>query len=170
MASDQGFNVLFLCTHNSARSIMAEVIINYVGRGKFKGFSAGSQPATAPNPFALATLQRLHFSTKGLYSKNWNEFAKREAPVMDFVLTVCDNAAGEVCPVWRNVVPYALTQIAAAFAGVAAEHLMFELPSSTASEHVRAVPGQWLAGTLLATLFANWIYRVPKRTGTLAGG
>jgi arsenate reductase len=100
MASDKVFNVLFLCTHNSARSLMAEVIINYVGRGKFNGFSAGSQPATAPNPFALATLHRLHFPTDGLYSKNWDEFAKPDAPVMDFVITVCDNAAGEVCPVW----------------------------------------------------------------------
>jgi arsenate reductase len=94
------YNVLFLCTHNSARSIMAEVIIDYVGRGKFKGFSAGSEPATAPNPFALATLQRLRLATGGLYSKNWDEFAKPGAPVMDFVLTVCDNAASEVCPVW----------------------------------------------------------------------
>jgi arsenate reductase len=100
MANNKVFNVLFLCTHNSARSIMAEVIINDVGRGKFKGFSAGSQPATAPNPFALATLQRLHFPTDGLYSKNWDKFAKADAPVMDFVITVCDNAAGEVCPVW----------------------------------------------------------------------
>jgi arsenate reductase (thioredoxin) len=93
-------NVLFLCTHNSARSIMAEVITNYVGRGKFKGYSAGSHPARAPNPFALETLQRLRFPTEGLYSKNWEEFAKPNSPVMDFVLTVCDNAAGEVCPVW----------------------------------------------------------------------
>lgn len=100
MASDKVFNVLFLCTHNSARSIMAEVIINYVGRGKFKGFSAGSQPGTAPHPLALATLRRLHFSTDGLYSKDWDEFAKPDAPRMDFVLTVCDKAAGEVCPVW----------------------------------------------------------------------
>jgi arsenate reductase len=100
MASDKVFNVLFLCTHNSARSIMAEVIINYVGRGRFKGFSAGSHPATQPNPFALATLQRMHFPTEGLYSKNWEEFAKQDAPVMDFVLTACDNAAGEICPVW----------------------------------------------------------------------
>jgi len=94
------YNVVFLCTHNSARSIMAEAIVDYVGRGKFKGFSARSQPATAPNPFALATLQRLHFPTEGLYSKNWDEFAKPGAPVMDFVITVCDNAAGEICPVW----------------------------------------------------------------------
>src|SRR5438477_9355445 len=100
MGSDKVFNVLFLCTHNSVRSIMAEVIINALGRGKFKGFSAGSHPATVPNPFALATLQRLHFPTERLYSKNWDEFAKADAPVMDFVITVCDNAAGEVCPVW----------------------------------------------------------------------
>ena len=100
MASDKVFNVLFLCTSNSARSIMAEVIINYVGKGKFKGYSAGSHPGTAPNPFALETLRRQHFKTDGLYSKDWDEFAKPDAPVMDFVLTVCDKAAGEVCPVW----------------------------------------------------------------------
>jgi arsenate reductase len=100
MANGKTFNVLFLCTHNSARSIMAEVIINYVGKGKFKGFSAGSQPGTAPHPFALETLRRLRFSTDGLYSKDWEEFAKPTAPAMDFVLTVCDNAAGEICPVW----------------------------------------------------------------------
>ena len=100
MAGDKVFNVLFLCTHNSARSIMAEAIINYVGRGRFKGFSAGSHPGTAPNPFALATLRRQRFLTDGLYSKDWNEFAKPGAPRMDFVFTVCDDAAGEVCPVW----------------------------------------------------------------------
>jgi arsenate reductase len=100
MAGAKIYNVLFLCTQNSARSIMAEAIINYVGRGRFKGFSAGSRPATAPNPFALETLRRLRFSTEGLYSKDWVEFAKPGAPVMDFVLTVCDKAAGEVCPVW----------------------------------------------------------------------
>ena len=100
MTTDKVFNVLFLCTHNSGRSIMAEVIINSVSGGRFKGFSAGSHPATEPNPFALATLRRMQFSTDGLYSKNWEEFAKPDAPVMDFVLTVCDNAAGEICPVW----------------------------------------------------------------------
>lgn len=94
------YNVLFLCTHNSARSIMAEVFTSYVGRGKFKGYSAGSHPGTAPNPFALETLHRLRLPTEGLYSKDWEEFAKPDAPVMDFVITVCDNAAGEICPVW----------------------------------------------------------------------
>ena len=100
MAGDRIFNVLFLCTHNSARSIMAEAIINDVGHGRFKGFSAGSRPATTPNPFALATLRGQRFPTDGLYSKDWNEFAKPGAPRMDFVFTVCDDDAGEVCPVW----------------------------------------------------------------------
>jgi len=97
---ERPYNVLFLCTHNSARSIMAEAIINYVGKGTFMGFSAGSHPGTAPNPFALDTLRRLHFQTDGLYSKSWDEFARPGAPAMDFVLTVCDQAAGEICPVW----------------------------------------------------------------------
>ena len=100
MVTDKPFNVLFLCTHNSARSIMAEVILDHVGKGRFKGFSAGSHPGKTPNPFALATLRRLHFPTDGLYSKDWNEFALPGAPVMDFVFTVCDQAAGEACPVW----------------------------------------------------------------------
>jgi arsenate reductase len=92
--------VLFLCTHNSARSIMAEVILNHVGGGRFKAFSAGSMPGTAPNPYAVQTLRNLRFAAEGLYSKSWEVFAKPDAPVMDFVFTVCDNAAGEVCPVW----------------------------------------------------------------------
>ena len=94
------YNVLFLCTHNSARSIMAEVLMNDSGKGHIRGFSAGSMPGTAPNPFALETLARLHLPTDGLRSKAWDEFAAKGAPVMDFVITVCDNAAGEVCPVW----------------------------------------------------------------------
>ncbi len=100
MSDGKVFNVLFLCTHNSARSIMAEAMMNFVGRGRFKGFSAGSHPGTAPNPLALATLDKLQLSTEGLYSKDWNVFAQPDAPRMDFVLTVCDNAAGEICPVW----------------------------------------------------------------------
>ena len=94
------FNVLFLCTHNSARSIMAEVILNQIGKGRFRAYSAGSMPGTAPNPYAIQTLSKLRFPTDGLYSKDWNVFAQPDAPIMDFVFTVCDNAAGEVCPVW----------------------------------------------------------------------
>jgi arsenate reductase len=100
MTEDKVYNALFLCTHNSARSIMAEVILNYVGKGRYKGFSAGSMPGTAPNPFALQTLRGLRLPTEGLHSKDWSVFAKPDAPVMDFVFTVCDNAAGEICPVW----------------------------------------------------------------------
>ena len=96
--SNRVYNVLFICTHNSARSILAEAILNQKGEGKFRAFSAGSHPAGQVNPHALDLLQRNRFSTEGLRSKNWDEFAAPNAPVMDYVLTVCDKAAGEVCP------------------------------------------------------------------------
>ena len=98
--SDKVYNVLFVCTHNSARSIMAEGILNSLGRGRFQAFSAGSHPGTAVNPFALKTLSDLHIPTDGFRSKDWDEFARPGAPELDFVFTVCDKAAGEVCPVW----------------------------------------------------------------------
>lgn len=98
--NDRNFNVLFLCTGNSARSIIAESVLNHVGRGRFRGFSAGSHPTGVVNPHALALLQRLGLPTEGLHSKGWDVFAQVGAPMLDFVFTVCDNAAGEVCPVY----------------------------------------------------------------------
>jgi protein-tyrosine-phosphatase len=95
-------NVLFLCTHNSARSILAEALLNHLGQGKFKAFSAGSSPREnqTPNPLAIVTLESAGISTAGLSSKSWDVFAAPNAPQMDLVITVCDNAAGEVCPYW----------------------------------------------------------------------
>jgi arsenate reductase (thioredoxin) len=94
------YHVLFICTHNSARSIMAEGVLNSAGQGRFVAHSADSQPSGQVHPMALATMQKMHLPTDGYRSKSWGEFATSDAPQMDFVFTVCDNAAGEVCPVW----------------------------------------------------------------------
>jgi protein-tyrosine-phosphatase len=94
------YNVLFLCTGNSARSVMAEALLNFRGQGRFRGYSAGSQPKGQVHPLTLETLERSHLHAEGLRSKSWNEFSGPEAPQMDFVFTVCGNAANEQCPRW----------------------------------------------------------------------
>jgi arsenate reductase (thioredoxin) len=99
-AADRTYNVLFLCTGNSARSILGEALLNHVGEGRFKAYSAGSHPRGQVHPLALSTLTEAGISTAGLRSKPWDEFAVPGAPRMDFIFTVCDDAAGEACPVW----------------------------------------------------------------------
>ncbi len=98
--SDKVYNVLFICSGNSARSILAEGLMNHLGAGRFKAWSAGSRPNGTVNPFAVQTLATWRMPTDGFRSKSWDEFALPGAPTLDFVFTVCDNAAGEVCPVW----------------------------------------------------------------------
>jgi arsenate reductase (thioredoxin) len=100
MPTDQALNVLFLCTGNSARSILAEVMMNAMGAPRFKAYSAGSQPNGRVNPFAIELLQKNRLSVEGLRSKSWDEFAQPGAPELNFVFTVCDSAAGESCPLW----------------------------------------------------------------------
>ncbi len=122
------YNVLFLCTGNSARSILAECILNREGKGRFRAFSAGSQPKGQVHPFAIELLKKLNHPTAGLRSKNWEEFAAPGAPVMDFVFTVCDNAANEVCPVWPGqpmTAHWGLPDPAAAEGTEAERHLAF---------------------------------------------
>jgi arsenate reductase (thioredoxin) len=126
--TDHVYNVLVLCTGNSARSILAECILNREGKGRFHAFSAGSQPKGQVHPFAIELLKKLNHPTAGLRSKNWEEFAVPGAPVMDFVFTVCDSAAEEVCPVWPGqpmTAHWGLPDPAAAAGTEAERHLAF---------------------------------------------
>lgn len=98
--TDKPFNVLILCTGNSARSILGEALVNHWGKGKFVGYSAGSSPKGTVHPIALELLRKMNLPTEGMRSKSWDEFARPGAPQLDFIFTVCDNAAGEMCPIW----------------------------------------------------------------------
>jgi arsenate reductase len=127
--TDKTYNVLFLCTGNSARSILAEAILNRVGLGKFKAYSAGSHPKGEVHPFALQLLKSLNYNTDFARSKNWDEFAAPGAPQMDFVFTVCDSAAAETCPVWPGqpmTAHWGLPDPAAAEGTDAEKHLAFD--------------------------------------------
>ncbi|HJT15067.1 MAG TPA: arsenate reductase ArsC [Dongiaceae bacterium] len=126
--TEHAYNVLFLCTGNSARSILAECILNREGRGRFKAFSAGSHPKGQVHPFAIDLLKKMNHPTAGLCSKSWDEFAAEGAPQLDFVFTVCDNAANEVCPIWPGqpiTAHWGLPDPAAAEGSDAERHLAF---------------------------------------------
>jgi arsenate reductase len=135
--TDRTYNVLFLCTGNSARSILAEAHLNAAGGGRFRAFSAGSHPKGAVHPLALKLLQRHRLPTENLRSKSWDEFSQPGAPELDFVFTVCDNAAGEVCPVWpgQPITAHWGVEDPAAFHGSEDEHyrLFFKTYSALAT-------------------------------------
>jgi arsenate reductase len=134
---DRVFNVLFLCTGNSARSIMAEAILNKLGSGKFRTFSAGSHPKGAVHPLALKELERLRLPTEGLASKHWNVFAAPDAPEMDFVFTVCDSVAGETCPRWAGRGPFTAHWGIEDPAAVEGADAQKEVAFSTAARYLR---------------------------------
>lgn len=158
------YNVLFICTGNFARSILAEGLMNDLGKGRFRAYSAGSHPNGTVNPLALETLKSFHIPTDGFRSKDWDEFAKPDAPQMDFVLTVCDKAAGEVCPVWPGQPMTAHWGVAdpAAFEGTDdAKRQQFRDAAVTLKRRI-----QLMLSLPLARLDAMAIHREIKDIGT----
>jgi len=142
--SDRPYNVLFLCTGNSARSILAESLVNQIGGDRFRGFSAGSFPKGEVHPMALALLKEMKLPTEGLRSKSWDEFAAPGAPPLDFIFTVCDNAAGEVCPVWPGKpisAHWGLPDPAAVEGSGSEQRLAFEATLAALEKRIRALVG-----------------------------
>ena len=140
--SDRSFNVLILCTGNSARSILGEALIEHLGRGEFRGYSAGSHPKGSVHPLALELLKEKNLPTAGLRSKSWDEFAAPDAPRLDFIFTVCDNAAGEACPVWPGhpmTVHWGIDDPAAAQGSDAEKRLAFRRAYDELERRVRGL-------------------------------
>ncbi len=152
--SNRTFNVLFLCTGNSARSILAEAILNHLGKGRFHGYSAGSLPKGEVHPVSLQVLRQHGLPTEGLRSKSWDEFARPDAPKLDFIFTVCDNAAGEVCPIWPGHPMTAHWGIADPAA----------VQGSEAEQHAAFEQAYWLLRNRIELLFALPFAAVDKST------
>ena len=147
--SERPYNVLFLCTGNSARSIMAEALLNYQGKGRFRAFSAGSRPKGQVHPLALEILRRMHLPTATLRSKSWDEFATPGTPPIDFVVTVCDNTAKEVCPVWPGqpmTAHWSVADPAAAEGSDEARLTAFELAYRERDAHIKIFSSLQLDG------------------------
>ena len=147
--SERPYNVLFLCTGNSARSIMAEALLNYQGKGRFRAFSAGSRPKGQVHPLALEILRRMHLPTATLRSKSWDEFATPGTPPIDFVVTVCDNTAKEVCPVWPGqpmTAHWSVADPAAAEGSDEARLSAFELAYRELDAHIKIFSSLQLDG------------------------
>ncbi|HUC75654.1 MAG TPA: arsenate reductase ArsC [Vicinamibacterales bacterium] len=147
--SERPYNVLFLCTGNSARSIMAEALLNYQGKGRFRAFSAGSRPKGQVHPLALEILRRMHLPTATLRSKSWDEFATPGTPPIDFVVTVCDNTAKEVCPVWPGqpmTAHWSVADPAAAEGSDEARLTAFELAYRELDAHIKIFSSLQLDG------------------------
>jgi len=170
----QSYNVLFLCTGNSARSIMAEAILNKLGAGRFHAYSAGSQPKGQVNPYTVALLRGLDYDTSDFHSKSWSEFAKPGSPALDFVFTVCDNAAGETCPVWPGqpmTAHWGVPDPAEAQGTPAEIALAFKDAYRMLHQRIRTSDGAALTrtGIQLATTEpgdADWLRGVPERLRT----